>query len=96
MTQDTKEYKEYYVPLPDNEYQFYAFVNLVINNKNNAHITEATIRPKRIGWVHVTYARNEVNEPFIVVNNLKEKCFVEMILNQFELLKKYWDTIMNF
>lgn len=94
MTQDTKEY---YVPLPDNEYQFYAFVNLVINNKNNTHITvEETIRPKRIGWVHVTYTRNEVNEPFVVVNNLKEKCFVEMIRNQFELLKQYWDIIKNY
>lgn len=89
--------RQYFIPLPDEVDQFYAFVNLVINNKNNVYVIgEATTRPKKIGWVNVYYTRNEVNEPFVVVNNLKEKCFVEMILNQFYLIREHWETIIAY
>jgi len=85
-----------FVPLPDNEDAFCAYVNLVINNRDNAHIPhDIQSRPKKIGWVNVTYTRNEVGEPFIVVENLKEKCFVGMILNQFCLLRSHWNMIAS-
>ena len=84
-----------YVSIPDNEDSLYAFINLVINNKNNAYKGEATQRPRKVGWVNVTYSRNEVGEPFFVVSNLKEKCFVEMIVEQFILLRTHWNTIQS-
>jgi len=89
--------KQYYISIPDNSDAFYAYVNLVINNKKNTHVPNDTnLRPSKIGWVKVSYIRNEVNEPFIVVENLKEKVFVEMIIDQFCLLRNYWHIIDNF
>lgn len=86
-----------YVSLPDNLDAFYAFVNLVINNKHNAHMTEhLNSRPKKIGpvKVHITY--NEVNEPFFEVSDNKEKVFVEMIIDQFSLLRSHWNVINSY
>lgn len=83
-----------YVPVPDNADAFYAFVNLVINNKNNAHIPEhLNSCPKKIGPVKVHIIRNEVNEPFFEVENNKEKVFLEMIIDQFCLLRSHWNMI---
>lgn len=86
-----------YVSLPDNCDAFYTFVNLVINNKHNAHIPEhLNSRPKKIGPVKVHIKYNEANEPFFEVENNKEKVFLEMIIDQFTLLRRYWGTIMSF
>lgn len=88
--------KQYYISLPDNVNAFYAFVNLVINNKNNAHIPkEVTTRPSKIGWVKVSYTRDEMNEPFIIVEELKERVFVEMIIDQFHLLHSHYNIIRS-
>ena len=87
----------YYVSIPDNELQFYAYINLVINNKHNANIPKVLdSRPKKIGWVNVTYTRNEVGEPFIECKNNKEKVFIEMIIDQFYLLRSHWNVIKTF
>jgi hypothetical protein len=89
--------KEYFVPVPDNNEAFYAFVNLVINNKNNARRPNySTERPNKIGPVKVEYVKNEVNESLIRVENNKEKVFVQMIIDQFCLLHTYWSEIENF
>jgi len=86
-----------YVPLPDNCEAFYAYVNLVINNKNNAHIPELLDgRPKKIGPVKVHIIYNEVHEPFFEVENNKEKVFIEMIIDQFCLLRSHWNIINSF
>lgn len=88
--------KRYYIPIPDNDTAFYTFVNLVINNKHNAHIPkEVTARPSKIGWVNASYVKNEVNERFIVVGELKEKVFVEMIIDQFCLLHSHYNLIRS-
>ena len=73
----------YYIPIPDNNEMFFSYINLVINNKRKNNIEYPNTRPSKIGWVKVTYTRNEVNEPFVTVSNNKEKVFVEMIINQF-------------
>lgn len=86
----------YYISLPDNREMFFSFVNLVINNKRKNDIEHPNARPNKIGWVKVSYTRNEVNEPFVTVSNNKEKVFVEMIINQFLLLRKYWNIIRTF
>ena len=87
----------YFVSIPDNENQFYAYVNLIINNRGNANIPKVLdARPKKIGWVNVTYTRNEVGEPFIECQNNKEKVFVEMIIDQFCLLRSHWNMIQTF
>lgn len=86
-----------YVPVPDNDDAFFAFVNLVINNKNNAHIPEhLNSCPKKIGpvKVHITY--NEVYEAFFEVENNKEKVFLQMIVDQFCLLRSHWNMIQTF
>ena len=80
----------YYISVPDNESQFFVFVNLVINNKGNNNLPNyPDQRPKKIGPYKVTYTNNEVNEPFIEVYQLKEKAFIEMIIDQFTLLRTY-------
>lgn len=85
----------YYIALPDNDEMFFSYVNLVINNKRKNNIEYPNTRPNKIGWVKVSYTRNEVNEPFITVSNNKEKVFVEMIINQFLLLRTYWNDIIR-
>ena len=88
----------YFVPVPDERDQFFAFVNVVINNKfqKKIDLNKCPVRPNKIGWVHVSYTYNEVNELFIEVDNLKEKCFVEMLISQFRLIKENWKLIENF
>lgn len=87
--------KEYYFAVPDNEDSFFAYINLVINNKNNAHIQEnIEQRPKKVGPVVVAYTHNEVGELFMVTNNLKDHKFLEMIGDQFCLLRTHWKSIM--
>ena len=92
-----KEFKEYYFPVPDNEDSFFAYINLVINNKNNAHIPNGDVeqRPKKVGPVNITYTRNEVGELFMVTNNLKDYKFLEMIGDQFCLLRSHWNVISS-
>lgn len=87
----------YYIPIPDNSDAFYAYVNLVINNKHNANIPEdIQSRPAKIGWVKpLTYTHNEVGEPFVVCQTNKEKVFVEMIIDQFHLLRSHWNMIQS-
>lgn len=87
----------YFIPIPDNEQMFYAYINMVINNRNNAHLPKIlNARPKKIGWVNVTYTRNEVGESFIECQNNKEKVFIEMIIDQFCLLRSHWNMIQTF
>lgn len=89
--------KEYYVAIPDNERQFYAYINMVINNRGNAHLPQVLDQvPKRIGPVHVTRVTNEVGEHLFQVANNKDYCFVEMIKDQFCLLRSHWNMIQTF
>ena len=89
--------KEYYVAIPDNEHQFYAYVNMVINNRGNAHLPQQLDQvPKRIGPVPVTRVTNEVGEHFFQVANNKDYCFVEMVKDQFCLLRSHWNMISTF
>ena len=92
-----KEDKEYFFPVPDNEDSFFAYINLVINNRNNAHIPNRDVeqRPKKVGPVVVTYTRNEVGKLFMVTNNLKDLKFLEMIKDQFCLLRSHWNMIQS-
>ena len=39
----TKGDKEYFVPLPDNLNEFYAYINLVINNKENRYPLKTSV-----------------------------------------------------
>lgn len=89
--------KEYYFSIPDNEDSFFAFINLVINNRNNAHIPNGNVeqRPKKVGPAVITYTRNEVGELFMVTNNLKDHKFLEMIGDQFHLLRSHWNMIQS-
>ena len=88
--------KEYFFSVPDNSVSFFAFINLVINNRNNAHIPEnVEQRPKKVGPVKVTYTHNEVGELFMVTNNLKDYKFLEMIGDQFYLLRSHWNMIQS-
>jgi hypothetical protein len=88
--------KEYFFSVPDNKEQFFAFVNLVINNRQNSNIPkDITERPKKVGPVKVTYTKNEVNELFMVTNNLKDHKFLEMIGDQFCLLRSHWNMIQS-
>lgn len=88
--------KEYFFPVPDNEEQFFAFINLVINNRQNANIPkDLTERPKKVGPVKVTYTRNEVGELFMVTDSLKDYKFLEMINDQFCLLRTHWNMIQS-
>lgn len=89
--------KEYFVSIPDNERQFYAYVNMVVNNRDNAHLPQVLDQvPKKIGPVHVTRVTNEVGEHLFQVANNKEKCFVEMVKDQFCLLRSHWNMIQTF
>lgn len=87
--------KEYYFPLPDNTEAFYAYVNLIINNRDNSHKPDNyTTRPKNFGPVKdFNTHRNEVGEKFIVVYNLKDYRFLEMLVNQFALIRTYFNWI---
>lgn len=91
--------KQFYVSLPDNEGAFYAFVNLVINNRSGwdtyRKLDDITQRPSKIGPVAVTYTRNEVNEPFAVVDSRKDQAFLEMITNQFSNALTFMDAIKD-
>lgn len=89
--------KQYYVDVPDNGDSFFAYVNLVINNKNNAHIPNGNVeqRPKKVGPVSISYTRNEVGELLMEVDNLKDYKFLEMIKDQFCLLRSYWNMIQS-
>lgn len=81
----------YYIPLPDNKEQFFLFVNMVINNRNNQSKL-STSKPNNIGpHSIVRYCTNEVGEDFIVVCELKAKKFCEMVLDQFCCLRTYID-----
>lgn len=87
--------KSLYFPVCDNESAFYAFINLVINNRHNKFEGDPTIRPHdRIGKItKFTYTRNEVGEQFIVVYSKQDYSFLEMIETQFCLLRTYWVLI---
>jgi hypothetical protein len=93
-----KKKNEYYFPVPDNEDSFFAYINLVINNKNNAHIPEGRIeqRPNKVGPVNIAYTHNEVGELFMVTNNFKDYKFLDMICDQFCLLRSHWNMIQSF
>jgi len=88
---------EYFFPVPDNKDSFFAFINLVINNRENSNIPkDITERPKKVGPVKVlSYTRNEANELFMVTNNLKDHNFLGMIADQFCLLRTHWNTIQS-
>jgi hypothetical protein len=89
--------KEYYVAIPDNERQFYAYINMVINNRGNAHLPQRLDQvPKKVGPVPVTLTNNEVGEPYFIVNSNKDYCFVEMVKDQFCLLRSHWNMIQTF
>lgn len=92
-----KEVKEYFFAVPDNEDSFFAYINLVINNRNNAHIPNGNVeqRPKKVGPVKVVYTRNEVGELFMVTDKLKKHKFLEMIGDQFCLLRSHWNMIQS-
>lgn len=87
--------KEYFFSVPDNKDSFFAYVNLVVNNRNNAHIPNVEQRPRKVGPVNVTYTHNEVGELFMVTNNLKDHKFLEMIGDQFCLLRSHWNMIQS-
>lgn len=91
--------KRFFVPLPDNESAFFAFVNLVINNRNGwdtfKKLDDITDRPRKIGPVAVSYTRNEVNEPFVEVDSKKDERFVEMIITQFSNALTFMDAIKD-
>ena len=86
---------DYYFPLPDNKEAFYAFINLVINNKNNQSATKNfEEKPSHFGPVKkFTTTHNEVGERFLVVYNKKDLLFLEMFKDQFCLLRTYWEYI---
>lgn len=85
----------YHVSLPDNLEAFYAYVNLVINNKNNSHKPEdCATRPKNFGPViNFEIVRNEVGERFLTVYNIKDCKFLEMLTDQFTLIRTYFNCI---
>lgn len=89
--------KEYYFSVPDNSISFFAYINLVINNRNNAHIPNGNVeqRPTKVGPVSIAYTHNEVGELFMVTNNLKDHKFLEMIGDQFCLLRSHWNIIQS-
>ena len=89
--------KEFYFPLPDNESAFYAFINLVINNRNNSNAPRNyENRPTHFGPVKkFTTTRNEVGERFLVVYDKKDYRMLEMFNDQFCTLRTYWEYIDN-
>ena len=85
---------EKFFALPDNQDAFYAYINLVINNRHNKPVPEPDARPSHFGPVrNFTFTRNEVNEGFIVVYDQKDYDFLMRIHHQFCLLRTYWTTI---
>lgn len=89
--------KEYFVPIPDNERQFYAYVNMVVNNRGNAHLPQRLDQiPRKIGPVPVTRIIGDAGEPYFQVANNKDYCFVEMVKDQFCLLRSHWNMIQTF
>lgn len=89
--------KSLYFPVCDNDSAFYAFINLVINNRYNKFEGDPTMRPHdRIGKItRFTYTHNEVGEQFIVVYSKDDYRFLEMLETQFCLLRTYWPIISN-
>lgn len=87
--------KEYFVPLPDNESAFYAYVNLIVNNNHNKYVKDPDSRPHHnIGPVkNFSYTRNEVGENFIVVYDQKSYNMIQLFIHQFCLLRTYWEDI---
>ena len=98
MKKEAKENKEYFVPLPDNEAAFYAFVNLIINNRDNQHKPDNCLgKPKHFGPVKdFKSANNEVGERFLITYNLKDHRFLEMLKDQFTLIRTYFNRIEDF
>lgn len=86
--------KLYYFSLPDNEEAFYAYINLVINNKHGKHIDEPTRRPRKFGPVKsFSPTRNEVGESFLIVYSEKDYNMLQIFSHQFFLLRTYWKEI---
>lgn len=83
----------YYIEVPDNDKAFYAYVNLVVNNRDNWYKANPTNRPRKIGPVQVTYQSNEVGEQFMVCKDKREQNFLDMVVDQFCLLRTHWGTI---
>lgn len=83
-----------HIALPDNEQQFFVFINMVINNRNG-EVKFSGRRPTHVGPHSVTYERNEVGENFMVVDGYKGQQFIEMILDQFYNLRTYWNDIQE-
>lgn len=95
MKSSTSNNREFFIPLPDNEGAFYAYINLIINNNHNKYVAEPDARPQRnIGPVKVfSYTRNEVGEKFIVVYDEKAYNMIQLFIHQFYLLRTYWKDI---
>lgn len=80
--------------LPDNEAAFYAYINLIVNNKHNRHVDEPGRKPKHFGPVkNFSTTRNEVGENFLIVYSEKDYNMLMMFLHQFSLLRTYWKDI---
>ena len=95
MKSSTSNNREFFIPLPENEDAFYAYINLIINNNHNKYVAEPDARPQRnIGPVKVfSYTRNEVGEKFIVVYDEKAYNMIQLFIHQFYLLRTYWKDI---
>ena len=95
MKSSTSNNVEIFIPLPDNESAFWAYINLVVNNNHNKHIKEPDARPNRnIGPVkNFSFTRNEVGENFIVVYDKKSCNIIQLFIHQFCLLRTYWEDI---
>lgn len=86
--------KLFYFALPDNENAFYAYINLIVNNKHNRYVAEPERRPKQFGPVkNFSTTRNEVGENFLIVYSEKDYNMLSMFLHQFALLRTYWEDI---
>lgn len=86
--------KEYFFSLPDNEYAFYAYINLIVNNKHNRYVAEPERTPKHFGPVkNFSITRNEMGERFLIVYNEKDYNMLMMFEHQFALLRTYWQDI---
>lgn len=89
--------KKYYSSIPDNEYMFYAYINMVVNNRQNARLPKRLDEvPTHIGPVKVRRIIGDAQEPYFEVDNNKDYCFIEMIKDQFHLLRSHWNMIQSF
>lgn len=95
MKSSTSNNKELFIPLPDNESAFYAYINLIVNNNHNKYVKDPDSRPHHnIGPVkNFSYTRNEVGENFIVVYDQKSYNMIQLFIHQFGLLRTYWEDI---